>query len=116
MNGTNYISGIVKVLETPKPKNLTNNVLVTKFRVQFPQRKHTRMVVLTVWGNLARDVTTYYQKNDYLLIEGYLSVRNKLPLNLTSSKSKKIEITVLKLYPFQPFRSTTDNLLSKTSD
>lgn len=108
MSGTNYIGGIVKILETPQPKILKNNILVTKFRAQFPQRKNPRVVTLTVWGNLARDVTTYYQKNDYLLIEGYLSIRTKKTEKGTPNKSKKIRITVLKLYPFPPFRAISN--------
>lgn len=100
MNDTNYISGVVKILESPKQKMLQNNILVTKFRAQIPQLRATRVVTLTVWGNLARDVTTYYKINDYLLIEGYISLRNKKKSNSIISKSKKIEITVLKVYPF----------------
>jgi single-stranded DNA-binding protein len=114
MNNTNYIGGIVKILETPKQKNLKNNVLVTKFRAQFPQRRNTRIVTLTFWGKLARDVATYYKKNDYLLIEGYLSLRNRKTLNSKPSKSKKIEITVLKLYPFKTFSLSSDDSLKKT--
>jgi single-stranded DNA-binding protein len=52
-----------------------------------------------LWGNLARDVATYYKINDYILIEGYLS-RDKRGSNLIAQPSKQIEITVLKLYPF----------------
>ena len=114
MGGTNYIGGIIKILEKPKLENLTNNVFVTKFRAQFPQRRNPRMVTVTVWGNLARDVTTYSQKNDYLLIEGYLSVRNITPLSLPPSKSKRIEITVFKFYPFHPVRLTSENSVPQT--
>ena len=100
MNDTNYIGGVVKILETPKQKMLKNNILLTKFRAQIPQLRSTRLVTLAFWGNLARDVTTYYNMNDYLIIEGYLSLRNKKSSNLMTQKSKKIEITVLKVYPF----------------
>jgi hypothetical protein len=100
MNDTNYIGGVIKILEPPKQKSLKNSILVTKFRAQIPQFRNSRIVTLSFWGNLARDVTTYYKVNDYLIIEGYLSVRDKKNLNLLSSKSKKIEITVLKVYPF----------------
>jgi len=111
MSDTNYIGGVIKILETPKQKVLKNNILVTKFRAQIPQLRNTRIVTLSFWGNLARDVTTYYKVNDYLLIEGYLSLRDKKNSNLTILKSKKIEITVLKVYPF--FLSY-DRSLSKT--
>jgi single-stranded DNA-binding protein len=114
MNGTNYIGGSVKILETPKQKKLKNNILVTKFRAQFPQRRKTRIVTLTFWGKLSRDVSTYYKKNDYLLIEGYLSIRNRKTLNLKPSRFKKIEITVLKLYPLQSFNSSSNASVTKT--
>ena len=100
MNDTNYIGGVVKVLETPKQKMLKNKILSTKFRAQISQLRDTRVVKLTFWGNLARDITTYYKMNDYLIIEGYLSLRNNKRFNLRIQKSKKIEITVLRVYPF----------------
>ena len=100
MVDTNYIGSIVKILENPNQTIFNNTIPVTKFRVQLPQLRNNTIVTLTFWGNLARDVANYYKINDYILIEGYLSVRNK---NLNKSiikNSKKIEITVLKVYPF----------------
>jgi single-stranded DNA-binding protein len=100
MSDTNYIGGIVKILEVPKQKFLNNTIAVTEFRVQLPQVRNTTIVHLIFWGNLARDVATYYKINDYILIEGYLSLRDKQSSNLIAQSSKQIEITVLKLYPF----------------
>jgi single-stranded DNA-binding protein len=100
MSDTNYIGGIVKILEVPKQKFLNSTTAVTEFRVQLPQVRNTTIVHLIFWGNLARDVATYYKINDYILIEGYLSLRDKRSSNLISQPSKQIEITVLKLYPF----------------
>jgi len=100
MSDTNYIGGIVKILEVPKQKFLNNTIAVTEFRVQLPQVRNTTIVHLIFWGNLARDVATYYKINDYILIEGYLSLRDKRSSNLIAQPSKQIEITVLKLYPF----------------
>jgi hypothetical protein len=106
MTDTNYIGGIIKILEPPKQKllknkkNFKNNILVTKFRAQIPQFRNSRIVTLSFWGNLAREVTTYYNVTDYLIIEGYLSIRDKKNLKLPNLKSKKIEITVQKVYPF----------------
>lgn len=100
MNDTNYIGGIVKILELPKQKILKNNILVTQFRAQMSQLRNTRIITLTFWGNLARDVTTYYKIDDYLIIEGYISLREKKNSTSTISKSKKVEVTVLKVYPF----------------
>jgi single-stranded DNA-binding protein len=100
MSDTNYIGGIVKILEVPKQKFLNNTIAVTEFRVQLPQVRNTTIVHLIFWGNLARDVATYYKINDYILIEGYLSLRDKRSSSLIAQPSKQIEITVLKLYPF----------------
>jgi single-stranded DNA-binding protein len=77
MSDTNYIGGIVKILEVPKQKFLNNTIAVTEFRVQLPQVRNTTIVHLIFWGNLARDVATYYKINDYILIEGYLSLRDR---------------------------------------
>ena len=102
MVNTNYIGSIVKILENPNQIAFNNNILFTKFRVQFPQFRNTRIVNLIFWGNLASDVVKYYRINDYILIEGYLSVidTDQYPLLTVNKNSKKIEITVLKIYPF----------------
>jgi single-stranded DNA-binding protein len=100
MSDINSISGLVKILENPKQKVLNNNILVTHFRVQFPQVRNNSIVHLKFWGNLARDVAAYYKINDYILIEGYIALQNKEKFTSNISMSKKVEITVLKIYPF----------------
>ena len=74
MNDTNYISGIIKILEIPKEKILKNNIQSIKFRAQLPQMSTAKILTLTIWGNLANDVKNYYKINDYLIIEGYISL------------------------------------------
>jgi single-stranded DNA-binding protein len=93
MGDTNYIGGIVKVLETPKQKILKNNVPFTEFRVQFPQVRGNKIINLVFWGKLASEVVNYYQANDYIIIEGYLSIVKKQSL-------KKVEVTVFKVFTF----------------
>ena len=100
MNDTNYIGGVIKILETPKQKILKNNLLITTCRAQLPQFRNTRVITLIFWGNLARDVSTYYKINDYLIIEGYISLHDKENSQLTKYKSKRVQITVSKIYPF----------------
>jgi hypothetical protein len=100
MVDTNYTSGIVKILEDPVQTIFNNSIPITKFRVQFPQVRKNIIVNLVFWGNLGRDVENYYQINDYILIEGYLSLRDKQIPNSRLKNSKKVEITVLKVYPF----------------
>ena len=100
MGTTNYITSIVKVVETPYQKLVNNSIPVTRFRAQFPQTRNTRIVNLICWGNLAKNVANYYQVNDYIMIEGYVSLNNKYLLTTVKENSKKVEITVLKVYPF----------------
>jgi single-stranded DNA-binding protein len=99
MAGTNYIGCIVKILETPKQKVIKNkkNTLMAQCRVLLPQKRKKRRTAiarLTFWGKLAGDILDYYKVADYVIIEGYLSV-----LKRKKKKSKKIAITVLKVYP-----------------
>ena len=100
MSDTNHMGAIVKILESPKNKTIKNNISITKFRAQLPQIRQTRVVDIVIWGNLANDVAKYYNTNDYILVEGYLSLRK-----LVSSKSnrkilKRARFTVIKAYPF----------------
>jgi len=100
MVNTNYVASIVKILENPNQFLLKNNIQVTKFRVQLPQLRNTRIVNLIVWGNLTDNRVKYYRINDYILIEGYLSLNKNHRLSKFDKDSKKVEITVLKIYPF----------------
>ena len=111
MVNTNYIGSIVKILENPSQTIFNDTILCTKFRVQFPQFRNIRIVNLIFWGSLASDVVKYYRINDYILIEGYLSIINndQYPLITVNKNSKKIEITVLKIYPFLLSRKSQIN-------
>lgn len=101
MVDTNYISGVVKILENPRQvMTKKNNIPMTQFRAQLPQIRQTRIITLVFWGNLARDVVNYYKVNDYILIEGYISLRQGQKIETRSEMFKRIEITVLRIYPF----------------
>ena len=102
MSDMNYIGALVKILETPKQKFINSNTLLIKFRVQLPQIRKVRTVELVCWGNLAQSILNYYKVNDYILIEGYISFREKNNLNISKENKplKKVTITVLKVYPF----------------
>jgi len=112
MSDMNYIGAIVKILETPKQKLINSNTLVIKFRAQLPQVRKIRIVQLVLWGNLARAFINYYKKNDYILIEGYASVRTNVTSNGNQKSLKKVTITVVKLYPFLLSYTRSMNKLS----
>lgn len=100
MGNANYFSGIVKILENPKQTFLKSKVPVTRIRVELPQKRTNRLAYLVFWGNLAKDAKNLYKINDYVLVEGYVSIRNKENTNLKAKSLKKLTITVLKVYPF----------------
>ena len=95
-----YFSGIVKVLEDPIQTFLDNKILVTTFRVEISQIQANKIIVLAFWGNSAWKVKNGYQPDDYLLVEGYPSIRNKDSLNFIPNHSNDLVISVLKVYPF----------------
>ena len=98
MGDTNYLGSIVKILEKPTQKVSNDKIVTTEFRAQLVQVRNSQIVNLIFWGNLARDVVNYYQVNDYIMIEGYLSLRNKTNNKSTKQNLKKVQITVLKIY------------------
>jgi len=100
MGDTNHIGAIVKILESPKKKIIKNNILITKFRAQLSQVRQTRVVDIIVWGNFANDVAKYYSANDYILVEGYLSLRKSSQSKANRKTLKRARFTVLKAYPF----------------
>ena len=98
MGNTNYISSVVKILEKPVQKVISDKIVRTDVRVQLAQVRNTQIAHLVFWGNLARDIMNNYQVNDYIMIEGYLSLPNKTNKELGKGKLKKAQITVLKVY------------------
>jgi single-stranded DNA-binding protein len=99
-NNINYIGGIVRVLELPTLKLDKNHIPFTKFRVELAQlrNKQVRIILnILAWGNLAEDVVKYYRVHDYILIEGFLSIRKS-----ESKKSDKIEFLQVSLYKIFP--------------
>lgn len=108
----NYIGAVVKILETPKQKFTNSNTLFITFRVQLSQVRKVRIVTLVIWGNLARSVLNYYKTNDYILIEGYVSLQSKMSSNGKKKPLKKVRITAFKVYPFILEKNRLINKLS----
>lgn len=102
MSNTNSFSGIVKLLETPRSYILNQKARITKVRVELPQKRKNKknaIVCLFIWGNLGCQVQKFYKPNDYVLIEGYPSLRSKKNENSRFKQSKRLFITVGKIYP-----------------
>ena len=99
MGDTNYFSGTVKILEKPRQNFKNDKLTKSVFRVEIYQTRQNKVVSAIFWGNLANEITNYYQVNDYILIEGYISIKIK-EFKKENKKLATIIITVLKVYPF----------------
>jgi hypothetical protein len=98
MGDTNYVGSVVKILEKPVQTVISDKIVRTDFRVQLAQVRNIQIAHLIFWGNLARDIMNNYQVNDYIMVEGYLSLPNKTNNKLAKRQLKKAQITVLKVY------------------
>ena len=98
MGDINYVGTMVKVLEKPVQTIINDKIVKTDFRVQLVQIRNIQIAHLFFWGNLARDIINKYQVNDYIMIEGYVSLRNQTNNQLTKRPLKNAQITVLKVY------------------
>jgi hypothetical protein len=100
MGDTNYLGSVVKILEKPVPTMAREKFFKSECRAQLSQVRNTKIVHLVFWGNLARDAINSYQLNDYLMIEGYISLRKKTTEKSVKGNLTKIEVAVLKAFPF----------------
>ena len=96
----NYTNFIVKILSKPEKSSFENDISVTELIGKFFQFKtgDQNICKLSIWGNLAHDSIQYYNVNDYLIIEGYVSLRKSIFEE--SEITTDIEISVFKIYPF----------------
>nr|AWT38716.1 hypothetical protein ycf41 [Licmophora sp.] len=94
----NCISCIIRILEIPSIKLGQNPIPGLTFRVELAQDgsyQNSSIIEAQIWGDLAEDFQKYYFINDYLLIEGYFSMR------VSNHSNKKIPIlTIFQIYPF----------------
>ena len=96
----NYTSFMIKIIGKPEQSFFENDISVTEMIAKFYQFRDNSYNIckISIWGNLSYDVMQYYQINDYLIVEGYISRRNSSfeKYNITT----EIEISVFKIYPF----------------
>ena len=98
----NYAIFTVKVIKNSGQSFFSDGTSLTELTVQLPQvRKNNSKVILqvSIWGKLSYDVAKYYQPDDYIIIEGYISIRNIDTDRAVNLLNKQVEISVFKLYP-----------------
>ena len=94
MVSTNYIIGIAKVLEEPEFKILDDDIYLTTVIVELEEYDN---ISLNLWGNLAIEVLEQFQIDDFILIEGYISLQ-EIEISIDYSISEKVILTVLEIY------------------
>jgi hypothetical protein len=99
----NYTSLIVKIIEKPCQTFVENQIPLTKMTVQIPQVRHNSSetyIRLCIWGKLGYDITQYYHINDYVIVEGYLSIQSDQLSKISLKSFPRVELSVYKIYPF----------------
>ena len=73
MNDTNFVSVIVKILESPKKELIGDNIPFSMIRVQLPSisKKKDSVIFLRSLGNLVETLLKYYSVNEYIIVEAY---------------------------------------------
>ena len=98
----NYVSFIVKILEEPQQQFLgyEDYLTVTEFNGQYvtiQNQDHSNTIKIKIWGNLAYQIKEYYHINDYILVEGIITIKNNQHWYTPNFYP---EITAKRIYPF----------------
>jgi single-stranded DNA-binding protein len=99
----NYSCFIIKIISDPIQSYFEENISLVEILGKFPQIRNKRTMEhfrISIWGNLADDVMKYYQINDYIIIEGYISLNLDLFEMDNLAKKNQVAISVRKIYPF----------------
>lgn len=98
----NYFIFAVKIIKNSGQSFFADGTSLTELIVQLPQLRKTNAKIIlkvSIWGKLSYDVAKYYQPNDYVIIEGYISIRNINSDRVINVSNKQVEISVFKVYP-----------------
>jgi Single-strand binding protein family len=96
----NSCSFIVKIVSTPEKRLIRDDISVVETQVQFAKlrkKKSFDQFQISIWGNLGLDFLKYYKVEDYIIIKGILSFKQK---KVGNRFQKEPKMTVIKLYPF----------------
>ena len=98
----NYVIFAVKIIKNSGQSFFADGTSLTELIVQLPQiRKNNVKIIVkvSVWGKLSYDVAKYYQPDDYIIIEGYISIKNINTDRVVNLLDKQVEVSIFKLYP-----------------
>ena len=97
----NYTTCIFKLLAKPKHSTYEKKISIARTEVlgQFYQFRSNSQTIcnISIWGKAAYEILKYYKKNDYILAEGYISLK-KTEFEKLNTKTI-VELSVFKIYP-----------------
>jgi len=99
----NYVSFIAKILEKPRQIKFNDEICVNKFIAEFPNVDVTNfepMVQVAIWDLDPENSSQYLFIGNYIIIEGYISIRETIFNEKNSFSKKHIEVSVTKVSPF----------------
>lgn len=95
----NYFSSMVQLLEDPSEIFLNDNIIGASFYAELPQTRGSTLIQVEIWGKGALDVLDFYQTDDYVLVEGYLSLLNIEDSDSVTRNFNQVTLSVLKIHP-----------------
>ena len=104
MGNTNYFYSIVKILENPIQIQINDEISIITFRVELFQIRSNctnQIIFLVFLGKKISKVKQYCKINNYILIEGYLSIKEKKSYISSFTTRKSVIVNVSKFYPIQ---------------
>ena len=105
----NYITLAIRLIGKPEYKHTENSIPFIEMLGKFyqPYNSNFTFCKVLVWGNLAGDLMKYYTHNDYLFVEGYVSLKGQFIEDLKTKID--IEVVAYKLYPYALKSINTNN-------
>ena len=103
MNNSTFI---IKLIEDPEQSSFENSIRVTEVVAQFATKykkttPNKNILRISAWGDLSDNLVKHFRKNDFLVVEGIISLRDNYYFNNAQQGQKKIvEITLTGFYPY----------------
>ena len=96
----NYTILTIRLIGAPIYKHTEDFIPYVEILGKFyqPRNNNYALCRVIVWGNLVGDLVNYYTHNDYLFIEGHVSLKELFIENLKTKID--IEIAAYKIYPY----------------
>ena len=103
----NYTSFIIKIISKPQYTFCDQKIPLTEALGKFYQFSDNPYTIckLSFWGQPAYEILKYYKTNDYVLVQGYISLKQ--------FQFEKFDITTeieISIFEVSPFNLKTDEI------